>query len=138
MRNQWPCVVQSLHADGPLVVVQMHGAEAGAQQFEVRSHITNESAQLLGLRPGLPVLAMCKATAVTVMPAGDAGQPIVNHWQGTATRATRGGSVQEVAVRLAAGVQLVGFSQQAAGLRARARVQVVVEPSAVVIALSGE
>ncbi|MGF6214110.1 TOBE domain-containing protein [Comamonas sp. 4034] len=138
MRNQWPCVVQSLHADGPLVVVQMHGAEAGARQFEVRSHITNESAQLLGLRPGLPVLAMCKATAVTVVPAGEAGQPAVNHWQGTATRATRGGSVQEVAVRLAAGVQLVGFSQQAAGLRARARVQVVVEPSAVVIALSGE
>ena len=138
MRNQWPCVVQNVSADGPLVVVQMHGAEAGARQFEVRSHITSESAQLLGLRPGLPVLAMCKATAVAVIPAGEAERQAGNHWQGTATRATRGAAVQEVAVRLATGVQLVGFSQQAVGLRARAKVQVAVEPSSVVIALSGE
>ena len=38
----------------------------------------------------------------------------------------------------AAGVQLVGFSREATSLRARAKVRVEVEPSAVVIALSGE
>lgn len=30
------------------------------------ARITQESAQLLGLAPGLPVLALCKATAVQV------------------------------------------------------------------------
>ena len=137
MRNQWPCVVDSVSANGALVVVQMHGAEAGAQQFVVRSHITQESAQLLGLQPGLPVLAMCKATAVTVA-AGAAADTAPNHWSGNVARATRGGAVQELAVRLDAGVQLVGFSREATSLRARAKVAVVVEPSAVVIALSGE
>ena len=138
MRNQWPCVVESVSANGPLVVVHMHGAEAGAQQFVVRSHITGESAQLLGLKPGLPVLAMCKATAVTVLAADTPERPSANHWQGAVARATRGGAVQELAVRLAAGVQLVGFSREATSLRARAKVRVEVEPSAVVIALSGE
>ena len=138
MRNQWPCVVASVSRSGPLVVVQMHGAEAGAQAFEVRSHITQESAQLLGLRPGLPVLAMCKATAVTVSAADASEPPAANNWRGSVARATRGGAVQELAVTLEAGVQLVGFSHQATSLRVRAAVQVQVEPSAVVIALSGE
>ena len=138
MRNQWPCVVESVTRSGPLVVVHMHGAEAGAQGFSVRSHITQESAQLLGLRPSLPVLAMCKATAVTVL-AGDGDHTAAaNAWRGSVARATRGGAVQELAVRLDAGVQLVGFSREATSLRARAKVHVLVEPSAVVIALSGE
>ena len=138
MRNQWPCVVGSVARSGPLVVVQMQGADAGAQQFAVRAHITQESAQLLGLKPGLPVLAMCKATAVTVVAAEPSEHPAANHWQGSVARATRGGAVQELAVRLHAGVQLVGFSREATSLHARAKVQVRVEPSAVVIALSGE
>ena len=138
MRNQWPCVVDSVSANGPLVVVQMRGAEVDAQDFVVRSHITQESAQLLGLKPGLPVLAMCKATAVTVMVLDNPGRTDTNHWRGNVARATRGGAVQELAVRLDAGVQLVGFSREATSLRARAKVAVAVEPSAVVIALSGE
>lgn len=138
MRNQWPCVVASVSNNGPLVVVQMQGAEADAQQFTVCSHITQESAQLLGLKPGLPVLAMCKATAVTVMALDMPERLDANHWRGSVTRATRGGAVQELAVRLDAGVQLVGFSREATSLRARAKVRVAVDPSAVVIALSGE
>lgn len=139
MRNQWPCVVAQLSRSGPLVRVQLQGAEVGAQ-FVLHSHITDESTQLLGLRQGLPVLAMCKATAVTVQVAAAACEaaPGANGWRGTVTRATRGGAVQELAVRLTSGVQLVGFSRQASSLRARALVEVTVEPSAVVIALSGE
>jgi len=139
MRNQWPCVVAQLSRSGPLVQVQLQGADAGAQ-FVLHSHITDESAQLLGLRQGLPVLAMCKATAVTVQAASAAAAlaPGGNVWQGAVTRATRGGTVQELAVRLQSGVQLVGFSREATSLRARSAVQVTVEPSAVVIALSGE
>ena len=139
MRNQWPCVVAQLSRSGPLVQVQLQGAAAGAQ-FGLQSHITDESAQLLGLRQGLPVLAMCKATAVTVQAASGATAlaPGGNGWQGVVTRATRGGTVQELAVRLQSGVQLVGFSRQASSLRVRSAVQVTVEPSAVVIALSGE
>lgn len=139
MRNQWPCMVAQLSRSGPLVRVQLQGAEVGAQ-FVLHSHITDESAQLLGLRQGLPVLAMCKATAVTVQAASAACEaaPGANGWRGMVTRATRGGAVQELAVRLTSGVQLVGFSREASSLRARSAVQVTVEPSAVVVALSGE
>ncbi|GAB2822321.1 TOBE domain-containing protein [Comamonas piscis] len=112
MRNQWPCVVAQLSRSGPLVQVQLQGADAGAP-FVLHSHITDESAQLLGLRPGLPVLAMCKATAVTVQAASASCDVAIgsNGWQGAVTRATRGGVVQELAVRLPSGVQLVGFSR---------------------------
>ncbi|QMV74509.1 LysR family transcriptional regulator [Comamonas piscis] len=139
MRNQWPCVVAQLSRRGPLVQVQLQGADAGAQ-FVLHSHITDESVQLLGLRRGLPVLAMCKATAVTVQAASAAADVAAgsNGWQGVITRATRGGAVQELAVRLSSGMQLVGFSRETSSLRVRAAVQVTVEPSAVVIALSGE
>ena len=82
-------------------------------------------------RERLAALAGEASAAAALAPGG-------NVWQGAVTRATRGGTVQELAVRLQSGVQLVGFSREATSLRARSAVQVTVEPSAVVIALSGE
>ena len=135
MRNQWPCVVECVEENGPMVSVQMQGAQAKA--LTLRSHITRESAQLLGLQTGMPVLAMCKATAVQVVPGTDMAAS-VNQWHGAVARASRKGAVQELAVRLDAGMQLVGFSRMETALRARSRVTASVDPSAVVIALSSE
>ena len=135
MRNQWPCVVRALEAVGPLVHVHLGGTGA-AQALALTARITQESAQLLGLAPGLPVLALCKATAVQVgrgQEAGDALAP--NTWTGRVTRVARGEAGDEVAATLDAGVQMVGFAPPGSGLRARARVCLRADAAAIVLAL---
>lgn len=134
MRNQLPCRVDTLQATGALVQVTLVLGEAGV----LRSRITAESAQLLGLAPGMPVLALCKATAVTVARAGTSGRrPAANTLQGKASRVLRGEGGDEIGVQLPGGLQLVGFSAAGAGLRAGSRVALRVDESAVVIALAG-
>ena len=93
---------------------------------------------MLGLQPGLQALALCKATAVAVSRAAGAKSARGrNLLQGKAARVARGESGDEVAAELDAGQQMVGFAAAASGLRAGSRVALVVEESAVVIALAG-
>ena len=83
MRNQLPAVVLRLQALGQIVQVHLQlglgneAAQAGAAAG-LSSRITRESAELLGLQPGLPVQVLCKATAVRVerrgAKAGSAGR----------------------------------------------------------------
>lgn len=131
MRNQWPCVVQQVEVSGPLALVQVH--TQGTLQLTAR--ITAESAQLLGLRPGLPVLLMCKATAVQVGAIGP--EPAANTWTGQVTRATPGAIGDEVAVQMPAGVQWVGFASAGSGWRAGSAVAVHMPASALVLVLEG-
>lgn len=136
MRNQWPCVVRALEAAGPLVHVHLGGAGA-AQALALTARITQESAQLLGLAPGLPVLALCKATAVQVCGMKETGEggAAPNAWPGRVTRVARGEAGDEVAAALDAGVQMVGFAPPRSSLRARARVCLRADASAIVLAL---
>jgi len=133
MRNQWPCVVEALQAQGPLVRVQLHGADASA--LRLASRITRESAELLGLAPGMPVLALAKATALQVRPA-PADQAVGdNCWPARVTRVSRGEAGDEIAAQLDAGVHMVGFADAASGLRARARVVLSLPESALALAV---
>lgn len=132
MRNQWPCTVRALSREGQIVRVHLQGADAAAQALALTARITRESAELLALRPGLPVLALCKATAVRVLPAG---AEAVNRWPGRATRVSRGALGDEVAAQLDAGVQMVGFAPGASGLRTRGRVVLEAPESAIVLAV---
>lgn len=130
MRNQLSCVVVSVRPVQGMVRVRLALADA----LVLHARITRESAQLLGLQPGLPVLALFKATAVTVaaqLPARDAS----NHLCGLATRGPRGGG--EVGLRLADGLQVVGFAGADHGLRAGQPAQAWLDESAVVLALPG-
>ena len=139
MRNQLPCRVQALEQKGQVVRVQLRLAGAAAQtpHATLVSRITVESAELLGLREDLPVLALCKAMAVAVRREVAApGSPSVNVLCGRATRVARGPLGDEVAARLDGGLQLVGFAAPASGLRAGSRVEMTVEESALVIALT--
>lgn len=141
MRNQWPCTVHAMQARGQIVRVHLRGAggEGGAgAALAVCARITRESAELLGLRPGMPVQALCKATAVRVQPL-DAADAVHgdNQWPGRVTRVSRGELGDEVAAELAAGVQMVGFAAPRSGLRARSRVALSVDESAVVLAIVG-
>ncbi|WP_368924474.1 TOBE domain-containing protein, partial [Comamonas aquatica] len=134
MRNQWPCVVQQVQVAGPLALVQLRSQHA---ELELTARITAESAQLLGLQAGLPVLALCKATAVLVQAWQLAAQtgPVPNAWRGKVTRVAIGAIGDEVAVQTAAGVQLVGFAAAGSGLRVGRKVVVQVPESSVVLAL---
>lgn len=137
MRNQWPCVVRDMDVQGQIVRVVLEGA--ASPEFHVCARITRESAELLGLQNGVAVQALCKATAVHVQ-ALPTGGPVeaygVNRWSGFVTRVSRGGLGDEVSATLGAGLQIVGFSEPGAGLRARSRVVLKVDESAVVLALS--
>ncbi|MPM44360.1 hypothetical protein SDC9_91038 [bioreactor metagenome] len=134
MRNQWPCVVQEMQSEGQIVLV--HLSSAVSPEFRVRARITRESAELLGLHGGIAVQALCKATAVSALPRGDVSEPPQeNCWSGSVTRISRGALGDEVAARIGKGLQIVGFSAPGSGLRARSRVLMRVDESAVVLAL---
>lgn len=132
MRNQWPCVVEHVEIAGPLALVQLQHPQGDLQ---LTARITAESAQLLGLQVGMPVLAMCKATAVQV--ALPEAAPAANTWLGQATRVIQGALGDEVAVRVASSVQWVGFAAAGSGLRAGRKVAVHLPPAAVALVLEG-
>ena len=154
MRNQLPCVVDRLVVQGPLVWVHLRlglgdvGARVaeGDKPAALASRITLESAELLGLQPGLAVQALCKATAVRVerrervASATATMQPMAapagtHRLPAKATRVVRGEAGDEVSAELAGGLQMVGFAAPGSGLRAGSSVVLVVEDNAVVLAL---
>lgn len=132
MRNQLPCSVQRLRPGGGALRVEL----ALPDRTVIASRITRESAQLLALEPGLPVLALFKATAVEVA-AGLRAQPGFNLLEGTVTRASRAQGGGEVALQLRGGQQVVGFAAKANGLKQGACAAALVNESAVVIAMAG-
>ena len=137
MRNLLPCRVARLESGGardPMVRAVL----ALADGSQLVSMITRESAELLGLAPGLPVLALCKATAVRVQPV-DAAAPQggANLLPGRVLRMARGVQRDEVTVTLAGELQLVGFAARPNRLRAGSRALAWLDESAVVVALAG-
>lgn len=146
MRNQWPCVVQRLESQGQIVRVHLAleaqvlacGGDLRSAPTALASRITHESAQLLGLQPGVAVQALCKATAVRVARAtpSPGAPPDTFSFAARAVRVARGTSGDEVSALLDAGVQMVGFAAAGSGLRAGSRVALTVEDSAVVLALA--
>ena len=152
LRNQLPCVVERLVVQGQIVGVHLRlgnggdgeGAAMGVPAA-LAARITRESAELLGLQPGLAVQALCKATAVRVERGGRlasasgsavADAPGILRLPAKATRVVRGESGDEVSAELAGGLQMVGFAAPGSGLRAGSPVVLVVEDNAVVLALA--
>lgn len=156
MRNQIPAVVQRLEMLGQIVRVHLqigpnNALGLGGTPPLLASRITRESAQLLGLQPGLAVQVLCKATAVRVeraasctgasaamamAMAGAQGGQDTCRLPAKAVRVVRGASGDEVSVELAAGLFMVGFAAPSSGLRAGSRVELVLEENAVVLALA--
>lgn len=158
LRNQLPCRVAAVQSRGPLVRVTMTLADGGT----LASRITRESAELLELRSGLPVLALCKATAVTITAPdprhepeapdrgnrsaphagnegdkgnqGGKGNESVNRLPGTVVRTARAASGSaEVALALGSGVRLVGFADAALRLKPARSAQATFDETSVVI-----
>lgn len=134
MRNHLPCCVAQLQVPqpgDPMVRVLLCLPEGG----EIFSSITRESAELLGLQPGLALLALCKATAVTVCAGQLPPHPHRNQLAGRVARLSRGSLRDEVVMTLTGELQLVGFADRPNRLRAGSRVTACLEENAVVLAL---
>jgi molybdate transport system regulatory protein len=132
MRNQLPGVVEKLqpHAGAVRVWVRLPG------ELLLAARITRESAQLLGLVPGLPVLVLCKATAVTLASQDASAMDAGNRVPGTITRISRAAAGGEFALALAGGQSLVGFAPGGHGLKLGALAVASVAEAALVIALA--
>ena len=137
MRNHLRASVARLESDGardPMVRVVLVLAGGG----ELAALVTRESAELLGLAPGLPALALCKATAVRIGPSDAAARGAgANLLPGRVLRISRGVQRDEVTMTLAGDTQLVGFTARPNRLRVGSRVQAAVDESVVVLALAG-
>ena len=134
MRNHLPCQVTRVQfaQDGdPMARVVLCLPEGG----EITSLITLESAELLGLQSGLPVLVLCKATAVKVSAGPLPAREHVYHLAGRVARLSRGTLRDEVVMTLPGDLQLVGFADRPNRLRVGSKVTACVEENAVVLAL---
>lgn len=134
MRNHLPCRVTQLQApaaDDPMVRVILALSEGG----EIASSITRESAELLALQPGLFLLALCKATALSICAGQVSVREHVNQLSGRVARLSRGTLRDEVVMTLPGGLQLVGFADRPNRLRVGSRVSACLAENAVVLAL---
>ena len=149
MRNQWPCTVLKVESMGSQIRVWLRAASDAGSDWTIAARITPESYELLGLAPGVQVLALCKATAVKVWlgqerPAASV-QPI-NLWPAAVQRATYGAATvsedvtasDEAICRLNWGAQIVGFAPAMSGLAADDQVWLEVAESAVVVAVASQ
>lgn len=135
MRNNLPCTVLRLESGAvgePMVRVHLSLLPSD----EMVSCITRESVELLGLAVGTEVLALCKATGVTVSPvtANTTVGPTINQLFGRVFKLSKGKQQDEVVVTLAGGLQVVGFAHKPHRLRAGSRATVQLDERAVVLA----
>jgi molybdate transport system regulatory protein len=133
LRNQLPCTLVSIQRFGRVVRVLMHLPDTSA----LASRITRESAELLSLQPGMPLLALAKATAVTVLAQAEPSAPGPNRLEGKVARVARATSGDEVVLTLTSGLQLVGFSAPGLRLQIGEAATALLEESAVVLATGG-
>ena len=132
MRNYLPCRVQSLNLMGPVVrvVLELNGGAT------IIARITRTSAELLALKPGLPVMALCKATAVKIdREPASADAARLNLLHGVIGRISKGDEEDELSIELDGGLQLVGFAPSILKIQEQEQVFALVDESAVVIAL---
>ena len=132
MRNQLPCTIQFITHTAGTARVQLVLANGAA----LVSKITIESAELLGLEPGMSALALCKATAVTVALDIEARKGL-NLLQGHVLSNAQAAPGSEVSVQLMANLHLIGFYQGKEELQPQQTVTAAVDESAVVIAIAG-
>ena len=111
IRNQIPATIHTLKWGAALVRLLLKIDDAHL----IRASVTQESAQLLGLREGARVLALAKATGVVVSARAPDTQD--NLLEGTIVRIDRGEHGGECTVQLDSGVLIVGFLPPGHGLK---------------------
>jgi len=137
MRNQLPCTVlrcEAMAAHDPMAAVMLQ-TPGGAL---LQSSVTWESADLLGLVPGLAVLVLCKATAVEVLdPTTDPAMPADCQLQGTVERVSLGQERDEVMLALEGGGHWTGFAAHPFAVGTGQSAVARMAASALVVGLAG-
>ncbi|MGM9428132.1 TOBE domain-containing protein [Hydrogenophaga sp. MI9] len=136
MRNQLPCDVEAVEPLGqgdPTVLVRLRTPG----QALLTSSVTRESADLLGLRAGLAVLVLCKATAVRIGRGAVEDAPGHSVLPGRIERLARGQGRDEVVLALDGGGQWVGFAGHPFVARKGQRAWASMGGSALVVGLAG-
>ncbi len=132
MRNQLPCVVSEIakSTGAPRIWLELPDGQ------RLSARITNESLELLDLKVGMPVLALCKATAVTIAPTIVAmGE--VNVLRGQVAKRFGLKRDGQLSLALAQGVHISGFADPQAELRVKHPAMAAIAESALVIGLPG-
>lgn len=132
MRNHLPCRVKSLKLTGPIVRVVLELRDGSM----LVARITRTSAELLSLKPGLSVLALCKATAVKIeLETSRSDAANFNLLHGVVDRRSPGEGDDELSIELDCGLQLVGFASSSLEIKEQDRVIALVDEATVVVAL---
>ena len=140
MRNQLPCVVRAIEAPAvadPTVQVQVLTPGGAA----LTARVTRESAALLGLRAGVRLFVLCKATAVQVLAGAqnDGAQALPgspNRLVGAVARVSSGVGQDEVVIALPGGGHWVGFADHPFVASPGSPATAHMAPAALVLALS--
>lgn len=132
MRNYLPCQVKALTQKGLIILVQLVMRDGSL----LVARITRASAELLDLKPGLNVIALCKAMAVKIDRECDIQKaPGDNLINGVVNCVTKGDGEDEVAITTASGIQLVGFALSDKALQENEKIVAKIDASTVVVAL---
>ena len=132
MRNQFPCTVLNVRKKSAVIRVEL----ALVNDVRIFSRITRESVDLLDLHRGQAVLALCKATAVSVAATLEVADGY-NVLPGKVSRLTPYARGMEVSLELAPGLHVVGFAEPAHGMKLHGNAMAAVEESGMVIAVAG-
>ncbi len=132
MRNMMPVTIKKVKIGSALVRLTL--VLSDGQQL--RSSITMESAQLLGIKEGCTALALCKATAVEIMRPEIASDAIENCIRGTIIRSVRERKGGECTIQLATGQTIIGFAHPDHGLHIGSVATACIPAEAIVIALN--
>lgn len=130
MRNQLPATIHTLKIGSALVRLLL----AIDDDHLIRASVTKESAQLLGLREGMRVIALCKATGVEIF--SEPPSTADNLLEGTVVHCDRDDHGGECTVRLPSGLTLVGFARAHHGLRRQGPAWVLMPCDNIAIALA--
>lgn len=136
MRNQFPATIETLKIGSALVKLILRIDDTHL----IRASVTKESAQLLGLRPGMEVLALAKATSIEIS-AGfpDEKDDVRAHENlivGEVIRSERANKGGECSIRLPSGLVIVGFARPGHGLKLHQKAVASLPPSVIVIGLA--
>lgn len=132
IRNIIPCTITSIHGGMSMCKVKMKVCE---EQY-LRSSVTLESQQLLGLKEGKQVLALFKASAASVSKEKPEDKNDC-YLFGQVARLPQKEKGGEVTLRLPNGINVVGFVHGNHGLEIGSDAYIQVPEQSVVIALFG-
>ena len=135
MRNQFPARITVMKLGAALVRLILRIDDTHL----LKASVTKESAQLLGLREGMEVLALTKATGVEISSAFPEDPNAIddNLIVGEVIRSERAGKGGECSIRLPSGIVIVGFAHGNHGLKLHDRAVAHIPPSSIVIAIAG-